>query len=130
MDEDPTLSVGAILGGAGASRAWERAVKSVALRLDDIGNDHPGGPVAVNVVFQVPGELMTPDFEGIRTGRYWQKKARLVVQVALPEDVPDDPDLYVRERLAEAVEVAREFLQKKGFPGESLETYSSMIGHA
>lgn len=125
-EEDPTLSVGVTVGGTNASPEWERAVKRLGLRLIETRQAAPRAAVALNVVYQIPGEVLTPDFEGVRTGRFFKSKSRLIVQVALPAEVPGDPEHEVRKYLDRAIELAEQFLLKKGFSKESLEPYSQI----
>lgn len=126
-EEDPTLSVGVIVGGAFAAKEWRNAVTQLAERLLEMSDEAAShDAVALNVIYQIPGEVMTPDFEGVRTGRYSKSKARLIVQVALPEEVPDDPERVVREYLDQAIGLAESFLLKKGIPEERVAPYSQI----
>lgn len=104
----PILSIGAVAGGASASRAWENAIKRAAQRVIRL-REGRSSPLAVNVVYQIPGEVMTPDFEGVRTGQFSRKDRRLLVQVALPHEPAHDADQEVVDRLSEAIELAEEF---------------------
>jgi hypothetical protein len=70
-------------------------------------------PLAVNVVFQVPGRFLTPEFEGIRSGTFSRKERRLMVQVALPLDVSATPDADLRTFVRDAVELAENFAQQE-----------------
>ena len=104
----PILSIGAVAGGASASRAWETAIKRAAQRVVQL-REGWSSPLAVNVVYQIPGEVMTPDFEGVRSGQFSRKDRRLLVQIALPPEPVHDADHEVLERLSEAIDLAEDF---------------------
>ena len=70
----------------------------------------------INVVFQYPGSLMQPDFVGVRTGSFFKKKRKLVVQVAVPGDILSS-GTFVRHYLAflkDALVEGKKYLDKKG----------------
>jgi hypothetical protein len=71
-------------------------------------------PLSVNVVYQIPGQFLDPEFEGVRTGRFSRKEALLLVQAALPRKVAPDPLSPVRHLLNEAIAAAEEFAQQEG----------------
>ena len=67
----------------------------------------------VNVIFQVPGNILKPDFDGVRTGYFSKKESSLIVQAALPEDAPDDVDDYLKRMLDAAVDEAERWAQRR-----------------
>ncbi len=71
----------------------------------------------VNVVFQVPGRYLEPEFDGVRTGRFSKRDAHLLVQVALPAEPPDDAAFYLRTAMVAAVDEAETWnvRRRKGF---------------
>jgi len=97
------LSIGFMVGGPTKANApWEQAL----LRLmNEVASVREGvdSPINVNVVFQVPGSILTPDFEGARAGTFSKNDSHLMVQVALPAAIPDDPDAYLRDLIELAV---------------------------
>ena len=97
------LSIGFMVGGPTKANApWEVAL--LRLMNQVIAARHGvEAALNVNVVFQVPGSIQSPDFEGARTGTFSKKDRHLMVQVALPAAVPDDPDTYLRDSLAQAM---------------------------
>ena len=68
--------------------------------------DQLDSELSLNVEFQVPGNLITPDFQGVRTGTFRKADRLLKIQVALPVNPPDDPYAYGVQVLREAVDVA------------------------
>jgi hypothetical protein len=110
----PALSIGAVVGGQSPSAAkWRASIRAltnaVAIAAQEIQT-----PININVIYQVPGHIIKPDFEGVRTGVYSKSKRWLIVQVALPEKAPDDSDAYVRRTLAAAVDEAERWARKRG----------------
>lgn len=102
-----------VAGGASTNRSWEDAVRLLARRIVDLREGRTS-PLSVNVIYQIPGEVIAPEFEGVRSGRFSQRERGLVVQVALPAE-PDGPaDAAVIRYLAEAVEVAEGFARERG----------------
>jgi hypothetical protein len=102
------LSVGAIMGGMVTSDVWEQAVHEVrkSVKVLRAGKD---SPIAVNVIFQIPGEVLQPDFSGVRTGYYSKKDRHLIVQVAIPETAPGDARAEIVFYMRQAVEAAEAF---------------------
>lgn len=70
-------------------------------------------PLAVNVVFQLPGQFLAPEFVGVRSGTFSRKERRLMVQVALPPEPSSTPDTDVRAFLRDAVELAEDFARQE-----------------
>lgn len=109
----PALAIGAVAGGPGSSRAWSDAVKELGKRVREfrVGVE---SPLAVNVIYQIPGQFLQPEFQGVRTGRFSRKESRLLVQVALPGEAAVDAATEVRRLLMEAIATAEEFAQQEG----------------
>ena len=100
------ISIGSIIGGTmGTTREWDSAVTRLMCVVAERRVGVASG-LGINVVFQIPGEVLKPDFEGVRTGYYSKKENLLMVQVALPEELPDDIEGYLRRELAVAVDEA------------------------
>jgi hypothetical protein len=108
------LSIGAMIGGTGQpERYWEKLLTDL---MEDVAQARGGivSPLCVNVVYQVPGNVLTElKFEGVRTGRYSAKDHHLLIQAALPRDIPDDPDELIGDLLLSAVDAAVQFGRKR-----------------
>jgi hypothetical protein len=65
-----------------------------------------GSDFSINVEFQIPGHIISPDFKGIRTGAFRKGDRLLKIQVAVPVDPPDDPHAYGVEAMRHAVDAA------------------------
>ena len=110
-DAEP-LSIGIVLEAGLARRRWDDALTRLAQQVAS-ARSNVQTPLNVNVVFYVPSKLLQLDWTGERTGRYSKKDDLLMVQVALPEEPPDDVDDYLRERLAAALGEAEEWARKR-----------------
>ncbi len=60
----------------------------------------------INVEFQIPGHLLSPDFQGVRTGAFRKADRLLKIQVAVPVDPPDDLYAYGIQAMRDAVDAA------------------------
>lgn len=75
------LYVSAVVGGNSAANARVDAGISVLARLVREQEEalpapeDPSVEAAVDVTFHVPGPLLSPDYEGIRTGRWGEGQA-------------------------------------------------------
>jgi hypothetical protein len=90
-NSNDVLSIGILAGGrTPGNRGWDEPLRLlvgniIALRVGVVSD------ISVNVEFHIPGSILVPDFEGVRTG-YFRKRDRLLkVQVALAPDAPPDP---------------------------------------
>jgi hypothetical protein len=113
MTPQPVLTIGAVMGGPGVSREWSDAVMQLGRRVIAVHGSIVS-PLSVNVVYQVPGRYVQPDFDGVRSGRFSRKEARLLVQAALPLKASSDPDGDVRRLLGQAIELAEDFARQEG----------------
>jgi hypothetical protein len=120
MIEEPVhpLSLGSVVGGSTrANRAWRDAVRAVTEQVID-ARTGVESPLNVNVVFQVPGNIITPDFSGVRTGGFSKPDKLLMVQVALPEEVPPDAERYLRDAAHDALDEAERWANKRGIASD------------
>jgi len=113
MSGHPALALGVVAGGPGSSKEWMDAVTLLGRRVMELREDVES-PLAVNVVFQIPGQFLQPDFEGVRSGRFSRKEARLLVQAALPESPDADAHREALDLLTEAVTLAEDFAYQEG----------------
>lgn len=131
LDDDviEVLAIGAI-GGVLSNKAWDAAIMRAMRRVAELRDDY-ASPLNVNVVFHVPsGRDFTPEFEGLRSGRFSRKLRTLMVQVAVPEGEPKgDPDEEVRRLLLEAIDLAEDFARMEAVigPSERLDELRSIV---
>lgn len=95
------------------TRNWREAINRLVHRVAEMREGH-SSPINVNVVYQVPGDVLMPDFSGVRTGRFSRKRKLLMVQVALPMEPPADIDNYLRSTLHDALVEAEEWAKRRG----------------
>jgi hypothetical protein len=115
-EEAPVLSLGVIVGGSTlANKPWDDAIDDLARRIIKA---RPGVevPLNLNVVFQVPGNMLKPDFVGCRTSRFSKQMALLMVQVAVPEEVTSDPMVYLKDAVHGAINEAARWAEKRKAP--------------
>ena len=115
-----TLYVSAVLGGRGALADVEAAVRRLAgvVRREEEADpaEDPASEATVDATFHLPGPLVRPDYEGIRTGRWVKAKRLLVVQIAVPEEISGRPDAiedFLGSSLVGAVDLATGYLAKR-----------------
>lgn len=119
MDSEPIqpLSIGSVVGGTGpTARQWKEPVRRLAQRIAAL---RVGAvtPLNLNVVFHVPGEILAPDFDGVRTGRFARRDSLLMVQAAVPTHAKDKPAV-LRTLLLDAIDEAERWAQHKGLADE------------
>lgn len=108
----PVLSIGALYGGTTEGvRRWKALINPLRERVIALVDTGVQSTVHVNVVYQVPGEILGVDFSGVRTGRYSSKDRHLLVQAAVPREVPEDAEALLiallRDSIAEATAFAK-----------------------
>ncbi len=111
------LSVGAVVGGITETpQQWGDAVMALSRQLR-AAHGSAYSSIRVNVVYHVPGEIVVPDFQGVRRGRYSKTDRHLMVQVAVPDG---DYSITVMEGLLwSAIAEAEDFgHRRKLFAGE------------
>lgn len=102
-EQAKVFSIGSVVGGRTAgNRAW---TDEIARLTSEVAAARAGieAPLNLNVVFQVAGGLIQPDFEGVRTGTFRKAQRLLMVQVALPEAAPAEPRAELLALLEDAV---------------------------
>jgi hypothetical protein len=115
------LSIGSMIGGTGAqARTWRDAISQLTQRVAD-ARESVTSPLNLNVVFHVPGEILEPDAEYVRAGRYDADTRTLLVQVTVPAEPPSEPDPVLRTRLDDAITEAASWARQRGLPGELTE---------
>lgn len=98
------LSVSTLVGGSGANcQAWQFAIKTFC---HDIKKCIQGRttPLKLDLAFHIPGNMLKPDFYGVRTGSYFKKMSILVVQIALPDEFPENALVHIRHEAHQAID--------------------------
>lgn len=106
-DRPKALSVGVIVGGVTAqSKVWREALTRLSRNLSGIAGQLESG-FRINVEFQIPGHIISPDFQGVRTGTFRKVDNHLKIQVAVPDVPPVDPYAYGVIAIGDAVDAAK-----------------------
>jgi hypothetical protein len=112
-EEQPEpLSLGSVVEPSMDNKPWREAIRALSVGVAD-ARQAKQVPLNLNVVFHVPGRQFKPEFSGVRTGRYSAKDRLLMVQVAVPETVPEDPNVYVRDAVDLAIDEATRWAARK-----------------
>ncbi|MGO4473101.1 hypothetical protein AB4Y95_14340 [Arthrobacter sp. M-10] len=84
------LSLGSILGGrTPTNRGWVDGINQLMRQISS-ARDGVTSNIKVTVEFHIPGNLIAPDYEGVRTGYFRKADSLIKVQVALPPEAPND----------------------------------------
>ena len=119
MESEPVepLSIGSVVGGAGfAARQWDEPLTRLTRRIAAL-QAGVVTPLNVNVVYHVPGEILAPDYEGVRTGRFSRRDSLLMVQAAVPSSA-EDKDAVLRALLLQAIDEAERWAKRKGLAND------------
>lgn len=114
-DEEITvpLSTSVIFGGITShNRDWRPWLQSLMQRIGrcrvDLDSDF-----RVNVEFHVPGNLLSPDYEGVRTGAFRKRDSVLKVQAALARETPPDAWKALIATMWQALDAADEWIIRR-----------------
>ena len=126
------LSIGAVYDWSPGGRRWRDAVtrlgNSVIAARSSTDSD-----LSLNVVFHIGGRRIEPDFVGVRTGLYSERKRLLKVEAAVPSlavaDESVDADQVLRDLLKRAVAEGASFARLRGIATDlgSLERLASEV---
>ena len=110
------LSIGSVIGGKTAkNEAWEPhlvALTKLSIEISSQVSTSPG----INVVFQIPGPFLVPEFSGVIAGAYSRKESVLAVIAALPESPPTDAYRHLTALVGAALDVAIATCVKRRIP--------------
>lgn len=110
----PVLSIGAVLGDSDLeSMAWKRAINSLSREVKAL-RDGVNSPLHVNVVFHVDGKVAPNEFEGVRTAKFDEPAAHLMVQAAVPSGPVEDRRGVLEGLLRTSVDEAERFAAQSG----------------
>ncbi|MHB8695407.1 MAG: hypothetical protein ACYDHH_29620 [Solirubrobacteraceae bacterium] len=114
LDEEQAqpLSIGVVVDSTVENRPWRDAARELTIRVADVRADLVT-PLNVNVVFHIGGRSFKPEFSGIRTGSFSKRRSLLMVQVALPKEVPPDPKTYLKQAVYDALDSASQWADRR-----------------
>ena len=120
-DEKPPelVYVGMRLGGGVLEKPYveiERAIGELRRTKHELQAPGPED-LRIDLVFDVPGSLWRPRYEGVRTGRFSMVERMLQIQVAVPDEItgPDMPH-YLTEVLTQMVDAAKGYVKRRKLP--------------
>jgi hypothetical protein len=72
----------------------------------------------LDIVYHVPGSMMQPEFEGLRTGKFSKKEKMLMVQISVPTLFESEQHLerFLVEALREAIQLAKPIFKSTKIP--------------
>ena len=112
------LYIGEIRGGPELDNA--PIINAISRLFSLKGSDGPELGTSLDIVFQIPGSVFSPEFEGVRTGRFSRKEQILQIQIAVPKEMvyenEDDALSFCFEALRTASGLAAERLKKAKAP--------------
>jgi hypothetical protein len=107
------LTFGMLVGGSSADgKSWEKAIWDMSYRIDRAMMDLKTS-LKLNVVFHIPGNMLKPEFIGVRTGTFSKKMSLLMVQVAIPEALAEDVPGYIKQATHLAIDEAARWAIKR-----------------
>lgn len=110
------LYIGGIYGGPEGTRVGSAISKLKRLR----GDEQIKNSGSLDVVFHVPGSIVSPDYEGVRTAIFSKKRRLLQVQVGVPPDLDRldqcEIEQFLLSSLREAVQIAQPVFDKAKIP--------------
>ncbi|WP_077490454.1 hypothetical protein [Sinomonas mesophila] len=108
MSKEPTevLYLSVIVGGiTPEGRRWQEAIRQLRQELAPL-REGVVSDVNLDVEFHIPGNLLAPDFDGVRTGAFRKADSLLKVQAALPATAPAEPRPALIRYLWDALDAA------------------------
>ena len=123
-----SLAIGAVYGGVGGRpTAWQEEISAVGLAVMSVRGSSVS-PLALNVVFHVPGEVISPDYTEMRTGKLSRIDRTLMVQVPVPDiDVPKNAVGVILTWCREAIDLAEAFALRRKVIAEPLDVLRGIV---
>lgn len=123
--------IGSVLGGPEISGTFvdtiiTRLAKASHAYQKTHGISSEGG---LDIVYHVPGSMVHPEFEGLRTAKFSKKEKMLMVQIAVPTVFENERHLekFLVEALREAIYLAKPIFRSARIPF-SQDEYLQLVG--
>ncbi len=117
MESSPpkALYVSLVIGGSSRENTTAvAAVEAIGRLSDDVCARVPPVGLKVGLTFHVPGPIVSPDYQGVRTGRYVADDQLLVVQAAVPVPLQGEAArAYMAGVLRKTVDLAKASLKRR-----------------
>lgn len=107
------ISISTVIGGRTADGSrWFDAIRE--LRREVIAaREGVVSPINIDVEFHIPGPILAPEFEGVRTGSFRRRDSLLKVQAALPPRAPQEPRSALLEMLSAGIDAAEKWAAQR-----------------
>jgi len=125
------ISFGSIFGGPELHDSpiadTIHAIRLLMKKTRDLEDEGAYG--SLNIVFHVPGSILQPEFEVLRTGRFSRKEKMLMIQIAVPAEQRSSPDLvFLLDAIREAIGMGRARFERAGIPYPEREYLATVDG--
>jgi hypothetical protein len=112
------LYVGGVYGGPEVTGSKiDLAIRRITALLGDAHVEDSG---SLDIVFHVPGSVIGPDYQGVRTGRLSRRERLLQVQIAVPREIQNkeqsEIEDFVLDALRDAIRIAGPRFEKAKIP--------------
>jgi hypothetical protein len=112
------MYIGGVYGGPEVTGSTiDAAIGRVSALL---GDSRVEESALLDIVFHLPGSLIAPDYQGVRTGRLSKRKGLLQIQVSVPQDIhskrQSEAELFVVDALRQAIRIAGPRFAKAKIP--------------
>lgn len=127
LEKAKTFSIGVIVGGMTRdSKSWEEQIVTL---MNDVKQAREGttSDLNLNVEFHVPGNILAPEFEGLRTGTFRKRDNLLKVQVAVPATFSESPREDLITYLWQAIDEVEDWAIRRKFKID-LSTLREIVG--
>jgi len=111
------IYVGAVLGGPDVrDSGLVTGIQTVSRAFDASRPTNTEHSATLDLVFHVPGNLISPKFDGQRTAKFSRRERTLMIQIAVPTDKihSDCPEQFLFASIAKAIPLGVAHLEKRG----------------
>ncbi len=108
------IYVSIMVGGNGSeNRTSIAAAEAVGKLADEVSANFKPDGLQVDLTFHVAGAIVSPQYQGVRTGRYLAKEQLLVVQAAVPVPLSASARDYIVNVLDETLRLVKAFVARR-----------------
>ncbi len=112
-----SLSIGEIVGGVHKGNCeFGLITRDLLLLIDELAVGIVAERPLLNLLFELPGDITSPQFSGQRVGVFSRKEEILQIETAVPEEVLESMEAagFIFESLRSAIKMAGERFAKRG----------------
>lgn len=110
------LSIGIIIGGLDVENAVVvkviQSIRGISIAMQKKVNF--SCIASINMVFHVPGNILKPDYEWVRTAKFSRVEKKLMIQISVPEEEVNQSDchIYIFKAMKEGIMLAKPVFKK------------------